>query len=66
MMIIRKSPFSGQTNMMEIPVTPAQLDDWNSGTLIQNAMPNLTPEQREFIKTGITPAEWEVVFGEKL
>lgn len=64
MIITRKSPFSGQLNSMEIPVTKEQLKDWNNGTLIQNAMPNLTADQREFIMTGITPEEWSEIFRE--
>jgi hypothetical protein len=26
-------------------------------------MPNLTPAEREFIKMGITPDEWDDIFG---
>jgi hypothetical protein len=65
MKIVRKSPFSGKTNEMEIPVTPEQLDQWHNGELIQKAMPNLTPDQREFIMTGITPEEWAETFGDE-
>jgi hypothetical protein len=43
---------------MDIPVTQEQLDNWNNGMLIQNAMPNLSADQREFIKTGMIPDEW--------
>ena len=43
---------------MDIDVTDEQLQDWREGTAIQDAMPNLTPDEREFIKTGITPKEW--------
>ena len=43
----------------DIPVTQAQLDDWKSGTVAQKAMPDITPEQREFIMTGLTPTDWE-------
>ena len=53
MLIERKHPFSGVVNIKEIPVTQEKLSDWKSGTLIQDAMPNLTPSQREFIKTGL-------------
>jgi hypothetical protein len=49
---------------MDIPVTVDQLEAWEDGELIQNAMPGLTPDQREFIMTGVTPEEWENVFGE--
>ena len=62
MKIVRKSPLNGKTNEMEIPVTQEQLDQWNNGMLIQNAMPNLTPDEREFIMTGITEEEWDDLF----
>jgi hypothetical protein len=61
MLITRTSPFSGATNSLEINVTQEQLDIWKAGTLIQNAMPNLTADEREFIKTGITAAEWNAL-----
>ncbi len=37
---------------------------WESGELIQNAFPTLSADEREFIKTGILPQEWEELFGE--
>jgi hypothetical protein len=61
--IIRKSPFSGDTNVMTLDVSEAQLEDWQSGTLIQDAMPDLSADEREFIMTGITPTEWAATFG---
>jgi len=63
MKIVRTSPFSGETNVMEIDVTPSQLTAWQNGTLIQNAMPHLSADEREFIMTGITPTEWNETFG---
>ena len=62
MKITKTSPFSGNTNVMEIDVTQEQIALWQSGTLIQNAMPNLSADEREFIMTGITPAEWDSAF----
>lgn len=62
MKITRTSPVSGVTRTLEIAVTQAQLNSWNSGALIQNAMPNLSADDREFIMTGITPDEWEAMF----
>tara|TARA_B100001094_G_scaffold260185_1_gene260582 strand:- start:2160 stop:2339 length:180 start_codon:yes stop_codon:yes gene_type:complete len=53
MLIERVHPFSGKLNSIEIPVTKEQLQRWRDGELIQNAMPNLTPDEREFIKTGL-------------
>ena len=64
MKITRKSPFSGNINTMEIDVTQAQIDAWQNGELIQNAMPKLSADEREFIMTGITPVEWDSTFGE--
>jgi hypothetical protein len=58
MLITRTSLFTGVTRTIDIPVTQEQLDDWNNGMLIQDAMPNLSADQREFIKTGITENEW--------
>jgi hypothetical protein len=47
---------------MEIAVTEEQLTRWQSGELIQHVMWQLTPDEREFIMTGITPQEWAAVF----
>lgn len=38
------------------------LAEWNAGALIQEAFPNLTRDEREFIMTGITTSEWEKAF----
>ena len=61
MRIIRRSPMSGETNVMDLPVTQMQLQEWKNGGLIQNVFPDLTPDEREFIQTGITPNEWKQV-----
>lgn len=64
MLITKTSPLTGKTNTMDIPVTEEQLASWEvGGKLIQNAMPDLTAEQREFILTGYTPEDWEAMFG---
>jgi hypothetical protein len=65
MLITRLSPFSNKENSMEIEVTQEQIALWESGTLIQNAMPHLTPDEREFIMTGITPDEWDNAFSDE-
>ena len=62
MLITRTSSLSGNTNSMEIEVTQEQLSSWENGTLIQNAMPNLSADEREFIMTGITSEEWDSAF----
>ena len=59
MKIIRISPFSGKINTMNLPMSVAQLLEWHRGnTPIQEVMPELSPDEREFIMTGITPEEW--------
>jgi|TARA_B100001094_G_scaffold258474_1_gene258286 hypothetical protein len=63
MKITRVSPFSNKKTTLEIDVTARQIASWEKGELIQDAMPNLTPAEREFIKMGITPDEWDDIFG---
>lgn len=65
MNITRTSMLTGITRTLDIPVTQLQLDRWESGTLIQNAMPDLTADEREFIVTGIIAEEWDNAFGEE-
>jgi hypothetical protein len=59
----KRSPLTGEYNVMDIPVTIEQIETWKAGVLIQRAMPNLTPDQREFLMTGYTPSDWEKMFG---
>jgi hypothetical protein len=48
---------------MELDVTQDQLDAYARGEgYIQTIFSNLDAGEREFIKTGITPAEWDSVF----
>ncbi len=65
MKITKTSMISGKTNSMEIDVSVDQYQSWIDGELIQVAMPHLSADEREFIKTGITPSEWEENFGEE-
>lgn len=63
MLITKVSMFSGVAHTLDIPVTQEQLDDWRGGKLIQDAMPNLSPDEREFLMTGLTSDEWEEMMG---
>ena len=65
MQITKTSPMTGQSNTREIDVTKHQLANWMAGTLIQNAMPHLGQEDREFIMTGTTPEDWKQMFPEE-
>jgi hypothetical protein len=62
--IVRKSPFTGKVHEMELPITEEQLRKWQDGELIQRVFPHLSPDQRGFIMTGITPEEWRDTFSE--
>jgi hypothetical protein len=64
MQITRTSSVSGKTRTLDLPVTQAQIDAWHLGATIQQAMPNLSDDQREFILTGITAEEWDATFPE--
>lgn len=64
MKITRVSMFTGKTHTLDIDVTEEQIMRWKNGMLIQNAMPNLSPEDREFLMTGVTAEEWKATFGE--
>lgn len=65
MLITRKSILTGKIYHVDINVTYEQLKAWRSGTFIQDAMPHLTADEREFIMTGITPPEWDTMFPDK-
>jgi len=62
MKITRTSRISGNTNVMYLDITQEALAAWIDGALIQDVMPHLKPEEREFLMTGITPAEWDAMF----
>jgi len=62
MLITRTCPFTGDQIAKNIAVTELQLRTWKSGVRIQIAMSNLTPDEREFIKTGITSEVWDRIF----
>lgn len=60
MIVTRTSQFTGKVHSIDLPITERQLSIYeDGGRLIQEIFPNLTPGQREFIKTGITEEEWD-------
>ena len=61
MKITKTSPLTGMLNTMDIDVTELQIAQWEQGMLIQEAMPLLTRDEREFIMTGFTAADWEAM-----
>lgn len=66
MLITRTSMFTGKVHTLDIDCTEEQLDSYYiHRVLLQNAFPNLSADEREFIKTGVTKEEWEETFGEE-
>ena len=62
----KKSMLSGKVNSMVLPTTQGKIEYWvESGKLIQDVMPDLDDDQREFLMSGITPEEWDDMFGEE-
>lgn len=47
----------------EIPCTVEQLELWANGEHIQAAMPQASPDDREFLISGCTPEDWDAMFG---
>ena len=45
-----------------VSASTEDVTSWRSGTLIQNAMPYLSADEREFLISGTTPAEWDALF----
>lgn len=65
MNITRISPLTGKATTMDLPVTYVQMAEFalpGQRRLIQEIFPDLTPTQREFIKTGYTQADWDAMF----
>lgn len=69
MLIKMTSKLTGQLNVMDIPLTETEFEaamaTWKRGSLVQEAFPTLTKDEREFLMTGSTPEEWNEVFGEE-
>ena len=67
MLIKRKSVISGIVRTRDIPVNPDDMIAWETGTCnIQDVMPYLNDNDREFILSGITAEEWDSVFSEEI
>ena len=65
--LARVSPITGNLNEVEIPMSiedyALAMRAWKKGALIQDAFPTLPAPIREFVMSGITPAEWDDMFG---
>jgi hypothetical protein len=65
MIVERKSIVTGKVYEMDINITQQQLFDFMNGRsgLAQEAFPDLSVDEREFIISGIHPIEWNELFG---
>ena len=68
MKITKISQLSGKEHTMELDVDQYQMirieNRFHSKELIQNIVPHLSMDEREFLMTGITPQEWNNTFSE--
>jgi len=64
--IDRVSPITGNTNSMFMLFDVVDLIKWRDGRgLIQDCLPYLSADEREFLMTGITPEECGQAFPEE-
>ncbi len=63
-MSITVQTVTGSLRTREFPITRDQWDAWLNGAYIQDAFPHLSPDDREFLLTGMTSEEWDATFGE--
>ncbi len=68
MLVTRTSRISGKVHTLELDITSEQLDRienrFGSKELIQDIVPHLSIDEREFLMTGITSEEWNKMFAE--
>jgi hypothetical protein len=58
MNVTRRSLLSDTETTLDLPITPDHIARWRGGALLEQAFPDLTPYQREFWMTGLTPEEY--------
>ena len=63
--VTRTSQLSGKTRTQIFRMKWKDYLRWQEGVPVQRALPYLTADEREFLMTGITADEWEMVFGER-
>jgi len=67
MKITRTSPWTGEENTIDIPITEDEyariMSRRETGEYIQNIIPHIGKDLREFIISGYTPTDWLEMFG---
>lgn len=65
MRISKIDPFTGKTNTLELDITLEQYGRIQAGAEpIQHIVPHLTPDEREFLITGIVGDSWDQIFSQ--
>ena len=66
MLVTRSCPVTGRINAMHIDVSAYAYCKWERGdAYIQEAMPELSDDEREFILSGLTSEAWDALFQEE-
>lgn len=65
MIVRRRNIITKKVRELELDVTQEQIDRWAAGELIQNAMPQLSRDECEFILSGFLPHEWDELMSEE-
>jgi len=60
--LTRTSPVTGEVRKRFINISEAELHEWDKGELIQNVAPHLSPADREYIISGATQEDWDMMF----
>lgn len=67
--VTRVSVLTGVERTRVINVDPDKLEFWEKNRMscpyIQNMFPELSDDDKEFILSGVTPEEWEELFGDE-
>lgn len=69
--VLTRTSIFGNTNSMTFPgELMDQIEEWldtprTQRLKVQDAFPQLGLEHREFLITGITPGEWDSIFGDE-
>jgi len=64
MVVTKTSDYSGETSTRELPISDDQILLYREGIKnISQVFPDLSASDREFIKSGMTDAEWEEMAG---
>ena len=58
-------PYLDGDGVHSVFITRKEYDAYNAGALIQNAFHRLSLDDREFLKTGISPEKWDELFKEE-